>query len=134
VGTFRAAPPPLPEGEHGSSVGFADVLPSLTVTAQAVDVKLGLETLKLPLLLAVPSRMPFTVMVAPPLAPLPWTVRAVPTSDAADTWIADEPPLSIAEPGARGVVVGVASLLHPRASRRRDKGTSRCMGYPLMLV
>jgi hypothetical protein len=137
VGTLPPEPPPLPEGEHGSSVGVVDVLPSLTVMVQVVDVKLELEMLKLPSLLAVPIRMPFTVMAAPPFAPLPWTASVVPTSDAADTRIADEPPppppLNIGDPDASCVAVGVASLPHARANSTSDKGTSRCMAIPLAL-
>jgi hypothetical protein len=132
VGTLPPELPPFPEGEHGSSVGFVDVLPSLTVMVQVVDVKLELEMLKLPSLLAVPIQVPFTVMDAPPLALLPWTDSVVPTREAADTRIAVEPLLNIGEPEASCVAVGVASL-HARANSTRETGRSRRMGYPLTL-
>jgi hypothetical protein len=119
-------PPPLPDGEQGSSAAFVELRPSLTAMVQPAEVKVELVRLKVPSLAAVPSRVPFTVMDAPPRAPLPLTERVVPTSDADETAIAEEPPLLDGPEGSR-VAVGVTSPPHARASSTRDSGKSRCI-------
>jgi hypothetical protein len=103
------------------------------VTVQLVEVKLALDTLKVPLLLAVPTRVPFTVMDAPPRAPLPCTERVVPTSDADETLIVEEPPpLRLGGPDASRVAVGEVSPVQARANNSKYAGRWRGMFNLLM--